>query len=200
MRRFLVLLFILTLFMLVACNDSDDSTSDVSPTPVVTDGTNGNDNPNTDNPNNGDIKNTDDPNIDDTPLFSLSVGDFVVEMNMNVEYALAALGEPLGVFEAPSCAFDGVDRIFQYQNFQLLTYPIGDDDFIHTISFRNDLIRTTEGIRIGSSINDVLQAYGDEYEYDLGLYRFIRDRTSIEFLIENDIVVQIIYGYTINNQ
>ncbi|MDR2600162.1 MAG: hypothetical protein LBC73_07790 [Oscillospiraceae bacterium] len=199
MKRFLILSCILILPVLVACNDSDDSTSDVSPTPVVTDGTNGNNDSNTDNPNNGDINNTDDPNVDDTPLFSLAVGDFVIEMNMNVEYALAALGEPLGVFEAPSCAFDGVDRIFQYQNFQLLTYPVGDDDFIHTISFRNDLIRTTEGIRIGNSLNDMLEAYGDDYEYDLSLYRFVRERTFIEFLIENDIVVQIIYGYTINN-
>ena len=135
---------------------------------------------------------------EEPPLFALKVGNFLIEMDQNIDEVLAALGEPQGVFVAPSCAFDGEDRIFQYPSVQIHTYPKGDEDFVHTISLRDDTVRTTEGrIYLGASLQSVIDAYGDDYEHDSGMYTYTRGLTTLEFFIEDDIVMGITYGFII---
>jgi len=107
---------------------------------------------------------------------------------------LEKLGEPLGVFEAPSCAFDGIDRIFSYPGIQIHTYPKGDDDYVHTISLRDDSVRTQGGICLGLSPNVVVLAYGDDYELENGMYTYTRGLTTLEFFVEDDMVIGITYG------
>ena len=137
---------------------------------------------------------------DPQPLsgFAFKMGDVLIEMDQDINYVIEKLGEPLGIFEAPSCAFDGIDRIFGYPGMQIHTYPKGDSDFIHTISLRDDSLRTTEGgIRLGDDARAVIDAYGDDYELDTGLYRYKRGLTTLEFLTEDDIVMGITYGFII---
>ena len=156
----------------------------------------------------GELPDTDDsaqpdetPAIEDSQgpgVFSFKMNDVVIEMNQNIDYVIDRLGEPRGVFEAPSCAFDGIDRIFSYPGIQIYTYPKGDSDFIHTIGFLDDTVRTSEGgIRLGSKLQAVLDAYGDDYEFDTGMYKFTRGLTSLEFLVDDDMVTGISYGFRI---
>jgi len=135
----------------------------------------------------------------ETPDFALRVGEFLIEMNQDMDLALAALGEPGRVFEEPSCAFDGIDRVFGYPDMQIHTYPVGNADHIHTIMFLNDLIRTTEGrIRIRhSSLQDVIDAYGDDFVHEAGMYTYTRGLTTLEFFIDDGIVEGITYGFII---
>ena len=124
-----------------------------------------------------------------------------INMDDNISIVIAQLGEPLGVFEAPSCAFDGIDRIFSYSGVQLYTYPSGDDDFIHTVAFFDDNTRTAEGgIRLGSSLQAVLDAYGNDFRLESGMYTFKRGDTLLEFLVENDVVIGITYRLDIEIQ
>jgi len=143
--------------------------------------------------------NTESPSGAELPDFALRVGEFLIEMDQDMNYALEALGEPGRVFEEPSCAFDGIDRIFGYPDLQIHTYPVGDADHIHTIMFLNDLVRTTEGrIRIRhSSLQDVIDAYGDEYVHEAGMYTYTRGLTTLEFYIDDGIVEGITYGFII---
>ena len=129
--------------------------------------------------------------------FAFMYNDVLIKMNQNMKEVISELGEPSGYLDAPSCAFDGMDRIFSYPNIQIYTYPVGDEDFIHTIGFINDTLRTTEGgIRLGSNIDDVLNAYGDdEYEYETGMYTFKRGLTRLEFIVTDDEVRGISYRY-----
>ena len=131
-----------------------------------------------------------------TSGFTFKMGDVLIEMDQDINNIIEKLGEPLGIFEAPSCAFDGIDRIFGYPGMQIHTYPKEDSDFIHTISLRDDSLRTTEGgIRLGDDVSAVIDAYGNDYELDTGLYRYRRGMTTLEFLTEDDIVTGITYGY-----
>jgi hypothetical protein len=115
-------------------------------------------------------------------------------MDENIADVIERIGEPLGEFEAPSCAFDGIDRIFSYPGIQIYTYPAGETDHIHTIGFFDDSVRTSEGgVRLGSTVQAVLDAYGDNYSYETGMYKFSRGLTSLEFLTEDDFVIGITY-------
>ena len=141
--------------------------------------------------------NGDDQQVTVDEVFSLLYKDFLIEMNQDINDVVDALGDPLGIFEAPSCAFDGIDRIFSYPGLQIHTYPSGDDDFIHTISFRDDSIGTSENIYLGDSLDLLLKAYGEDFEYELDMYTFTRGLTTLSFLIEEDMVVSITYGFVI---
>jgi len=198
MRKLFILL-ILALFTLTACgNGQPETDSDPEPgqqgaepaanTPSASDTT----------PADPDLPPTDEEEPPEIPAFALKAGDFLIEMDQNIKYVISALGEPQGIFVAPSCAFDGEDRIFQYPNIQIHTYPKDDDDHVHTISLRDDTIRTTEGrIYLGSSLQDMLDAYGNDYEYDNDMYKYTRGLTTLEFYIEDDIVIGITYGLII---
>jgi len=130
--------------------------------------------------------------------FSFKMSDHLIIMDQDINEVLAAAGEPIGVFEAPSCAFDGVDRVFGYPGLQIHTYPVGDSDHIHTISFRDDSVVTTEGgIRLGDSLQKMLDAYGTDYRHDTGMYTFTRGRTTLEFFVQDDIIMGITYGFII---
>jgi len=129
--------------------------------------------------------------------FSLEVNGFLIEMDQDINYVLAALGEPNYQLAVPSCAFDGEDLILRYDNLsiQIHTYPMGDNDFVQTISLRDDNIRTSEGgIRIGASYEDVVAAYGNDYVKDFNMYTFTRGRTTLEFFIPDGRVEGITFG------
>jgi len=126
--------------------------------------------------------------------FALVYNGVTIQMDQDMDYLLPLLGEPLGVFEAPSCAFDGIDRIFGFAGIQIHTYPDGDLDRVHTISFLNDSITTVEGITLGNSWEDVLAAYGSDYEQDITMFTYTINRTTLSFFVEGDMVIGVIYG------
>jgi len=130
--------------------------------------------------------------------FVFKMGDVLIEMDQDISHVLGRLGEPSGIFERPSCAFDGMDIIYGYPDVEIYTYPVGNNNHIHTVNFINDSPRTLEGgIRMGVPLQSVLDAYGDDYEYDTGMYVFTRGLTTLSFFIEDGIVWGITYGFII---
>jgi len=134
------------------------------------------------------------PEQDNNKGFTLDYRDFTLYMDQNMEDVIAGMGEPLEVFEAPSCAFDGIDRIFRYPDFQIHTYPLNDEDFVHTISIKTDNITIYGGIYIGSSFDDVIAVYGENFEQDFSMFTFTRDRTTLAFYVEDGIAREITFG------
>lgn len=108
---------------------------------------------------------------------------------------IASLGEPNGVFESPSCAFEGIDKIFYYNGFLINTYPDSGEDYILSVSLTDDSLKTPEGIMLGMALDDVLNAYGDGYKNELGMYTYTLENTELSFLIEDGAVVDITYYF-----
>ena len=144
---------------------------------------------------NGDAADEPPPAIEED--FAFAYGDFIIMMDQDINEILEALGEPLGIFEAPSCAFDGIDIIFRFPGIQIHTYPRDDGDFVHTISLRDDSVKTMEGIYLGDGPDKVFDRYGSDYEAEFDMYTFTRGMTTLSFVIEDDIVVAITYGLII---
>jgi hypothetical protein len=125
--------------------------------------------------------------------FSFKINDVVIPMNVDVEPIINALGEADSYFEAASCAFQGLDKIYTYNGFEIYTYPNGDKDFISSVYLKDDSVETDKGICIGSSLDDVIKAYGDKYEEKSGEYSYTLGETKLSFLIEDDYVSAITY-------
>lgn len=115
-------------------------------------------------------------------------------MNTDVTSVLTALGEPQEYFEAKSCAFDGMDKTYFYNGIELTTYPKSDkQDYISSVYFKDDSVSTSEGIYIGSTLQEVLDAYGENYSGNGEAYTYTKEDSSIMFIIEEDEVTSITY-------
>ncbi|HHY81696.1 MAG TPA: lipoprotein [Clostridiales bacterium] len=133
----------------------------------------------------GDIQNT---------RFVFEYNGVEIPVNTDAAPVIEALGEPLDYFEAESCAFQGLDKTYYYSGFELTTYPKDDDtDYISTIYFQDDSVSTPEGICIGSSAEDVIKAYGEDYTGGEGSYVYTLGDSTLTFVTENDVVVSITY-------
>lgn len=117
-----------------------------------------------------------------------------IAMNKKAAPILGGLGEHKDYFEAESCAFEGLDKIYTYGGFELHTYEIDGVDYVASVIFLDDSVSTKEGIYLYSDSDDVLSKYGDNYTKTLGLYTYELDKSKISFLIEDDKVVSIEYS------
>lgn len=121
--------------------------------------------------------------------FSYNEMDFV----LGSEFSREKYGKETSYSEAPSCAFDGVDKTYTYEHYDVTTYPDGDIDRISSIYFQDDEIETLEGVAIGDSLQDMLNAYGNNYEKTENLYTYTLEKTHLNFIVENEIVTSIEY-------
>ena len=117
-----------------------------------------------------------------------------IAMNEKAAPILGRLGEPLDYFEAESCAFEGLDKIYTYSGFEIHTYEIEGVDHVAAVMFLDDSVSTKEGAYLYSGLDDVLSKYGNNYVKDLGLYTYELNKSKISFLVEDDEVVSIEYN------
>ncbi len=115
-------------------------------------------------------------------------------MHMEASAVLDALGEPLSFMEAPSCAFQGTDRIYGFGSYEITTYEKDGKEYIYDIYFLDDSVTTDEGIYIGCTKADMEAAYGTSYEEASGSYTYKKDGMTLQFLTENDTIIAIRYN------
>ena len=106
---------------------------------------------------------------------------------------LEALGEADSYFETPSCAFVGMDRQYTYGSYMLTTYEEDGQEYIYDIYFLDDKISTPEGIRIGSTLEEEIAAYGEDYTEDFGMYTYRKERSKLQFLVVDEVVTSVDY-------
>ncbi len=126
--------------------------------------------------------------------FSFDYNGTVIPMNVDAAPIVKALGEPTDYFEAASCAFQGLDKQFYYSGFELGTYPKGEKDFVSYVNLQDDTVATDQGIYLGSTLEDLLAAYGKDYTQEGTSYVYKKGGTKLVFIVEEDTVIQITYG------
>lgn len=122
-------------------------------------------------------------------------GTVALELGEKADSYIKALGEPKKTFEAPSCAFEGVDKTFYYPGFEVTTFPKDGADYLYTIRLTDDSVETPEGLYIGAGLDTMLSAYGDVYSESGGMYTYEKGVTVLDILIVDDMVASIMYNY-----
>ncbi|MBQ9131021.1 MAG: hypothetical protein IJX62_00940 [Clostridia bacterium] len=121
------------------------------------------------------------------------IGDATVKIDGEAETILQGIGPWSTYDESPSCAFDGLDKLYGYGAFDLETYPLEDKDYISAIHLNDDTIATREGISVGATRDDVLQAYGTPTEESDSYLRYAASGMTLSFLLKNGTVTNIQY-------
>ena len=123
----------------------------------------------------------------------------VVELNAELDTAISGLGDPVDVSSQLSCHGEGEDKTYTYDGFIVNSYPDanGTDRVLEVVVSGQD-IPTNKGIKLGSTADEVVAAYGEGYNkkgvyyaYDAG------NKMELRFLIENDAVAEIDYYYNV---
>ena len=134
---------------------------------------------------------------DNANVFSYTINGVEIVPGEDFAGALATLGEPVDFNEAASCYFDGMDKQYFYEGFEIKTYPVGDKDYVQDICVSVDTYSTPEGITIGSSLDEVVAAYGEDYEKMGKMYNYyVEEDKYMYFFVNNDGVKY--FGYAIN--
>lgn len=121
-------------------------------------------------------------------------GTVSMTADIDSEPVIKALGEPESYFEAPSCAFQGIDKIYTYAHFEINTYQEGGKDKISMILFKDDLVSTTEGIYIGMTKEDMERAYGTDYEMINASCIYKKDNMKLVFILTDGTISYIEYS------
>ena len=111
---------------------------------------------------------------------------------------MEALGEPNSYFESPSCAADGIGKVYTFSDYEVETYPDGDVDRILLVRFLNDTVATAEGIDLSSSREDIVGAYGQATEETDRSLKYEKDGMSLVFIFDGDSIISIEYDSHLN--
>ncbi len=120
-----------------------------------------------------------------------------IAMDADAAPILEQLGESASYFEAASCAFEGLDKTYTYNGFELDTYPTGDKDYVSAVVLKDDSVATQEGICIGDSRDKVLQAYPDGGTEECGMIIYRKGGMKLVFILKEEEVASIEYRSTV---
>ena len=117
-----------------------------------------------------------------------------------------ALDEDYEMSSAPSCVFEGEDKEFDFDGLLVLTNPDGARDLWYGILLTGDTFATSRGIRVGSHIDDVMTAYGENYfregqniiTYSISGIEGDIASPCIQFIVEDEHVTEIEIYYPTN--
>lgn len=105
------------------------------------------------------------------PAAAINEEDFVVVINggeltfdMTMDAVFELLGTEYDYSEAISCAYDGMDKTFAYSDIEIYSWPDGEIDRVSEFLIFSDVCTTARGITVGSTLEDVVAAYGQGTE------------------------------------
>ncbi len=103
-------------------------------------------------------------------------------------------GTPKAKKATKSCAYKGKDYTYKYNDFILYTYSNSDKgkQYVNGITFLTSRVSTKEGIRIGSTLEQVKKKYGKGSE-KFGVYTFKKGNCKMQIEITDDEVTNIRY-------
>jgi len=138
-------------------------------------------------------------NNKDEKNYTFKYNDTDIAVNMEADKLLNEIGNEQSYFEAPSCAFDGIDKIYTYGGFELHTYPASDKkEYVSAVIFKDDSVKTEEGIYIGDTREKVVETYGEDFEDVDGAYVYDKGEGKLQFIFKNDLVASVEYIATVS--
>ena len=133
------------------------------------------------------------PETEGTKKYSFTSGNTEILPGAEAEAIIAALGEPSAYDESPSCAFEGLDKVYTYSGFEIKTYTEAGKDYIYMIVLTNDLVQTPEGISIGASKTEVVAKYGESYTSVGENLQYEAENCTLQFIFRDGKISSIKY-------
>ncbi|WP_297378106.1 hypothetical protein [uncultured Helcococcus sp.] len=129
---------------------------------------------------------------DSTNAYTFEANGVKFTTGDKTQIALDALGKYNETLSAPSCAFEGEDTVYKYDGLEIYSYDKNGEEYISGIFLLEDT-STPEGLKIGSSKEDMIKLYGEDFTENIGSYTYNDGKTNFIVVINDDKVVSISY-------
>lgn len=98
------------------------------------------------------------------------------------------------VYTVPSCALEGTDNVYNYDDaFEVTAFDEGDGEFIYSVYILDPNLTTPEGLALGDSKDKVVQLYGAGYQDNGNEYVYQAGDTILDIIFQGDSVASIEY-------
>ena len=122
------------------------------------------------------------------------INDVTAAVDMDRDELVSRLPEAKSVFEAPSCAGEGMSYTYNFSAYEIETYPAADGkNRIGFITLKDDTVATVEGVDLSMTKEDVIRVYGENYEESTNQITYEKDGTKLNFIFEEDNIISIEY-------
>lgn len=122
------------------------------------------------------------------------INDVTVAVDMDMDELKPQLPEAKSVFEAPSCAGEGMSYTYNFSSYEIETYPAADGkNRIGFITLKDDTVATVEGVDLSMTKEDVILVYGENYEESTNQISYEKDGTKLNFIFDGDNIISIEY-------
>ena len=125
--------------------------------------------------------------------FYVNYKDTKIGLDKKAESILEKLGEPKYSDNLGDCGGIGVQMKYTYDDITVNTLKEKDGEVIHKIGFLNDLVSTPKDISIGSSEQEVRDAYGTPSSEENGKLTYKSGDLELEFTVKNGSVSAVNY-------
>ena len=129
--------------------------------------------------------------------YVFETGGVEIAVDMDMSTLEDKLGEPVSYFEEPSCAAQGIAKLYTYASYEVDTYPDGDKDLVASIILKDDNVATAEGIDLSMTKADVVEKYGEDYEESEGCIVYAKDGMKLKFILDGDNLAAIEYNSSV---
>ena len=129
--------------------------------------------------------------------YVFETGGVEIAVDMDMSTLEDKLGEPVSYFEEPSCAAQGIAKLYTYASYEVDTYPEGDKDLVASIILKDDNVATAEGVDLSMTKADVIEKYGEDYEESEGCMIYAKDGMKLKFILDGENLAAIEYNSSV---
>ena len=116
-----------------------------------------------------------------------------VELIPGQTFDPAALPQYDSLYTVPSCALEGTDNVYSYGCMEITAFDQGEGEFIYSVYILDDSVATPEGLKIGASVEQVVELYGSDYQDNSGEYIYTQGEVMLSILFDGETVTSIEY-------
>ena len=120
-------------------------------------------------------------------VFSFVIGDVTVIPGAPFDATKVSYDD---VYEVPSCAGEGTDKVYMTESFEITAFHDGKSEITYCVTFVSPEAQTPEGLCLGDEMAKAATLYG-QYEEDGNAWIFTRGNTQLWVIGENDVITSI---------
>lgn len=124
-------------------------------------------------------------------------GSVKIAVDADMAPIAEALGEPASYFEEPSCAAQGIAKLYTYSGFTVETYPDGDKDLVACVILKDDTVATPEGVDLSMTKDKVIEVYGEDYQEASGSMTYEKGGMKLRFILDGENIASIEYNSSV---
>jgi hypothetical protein len=116
-----------------------------------------------------------------------------------IDDVVKSIGQPNDTFEAPSCAYQGMDVFYYYSGFQLTVNDLDGANHVTVVMMVDDTVSIPQGVKVGQTEEKMQELMGDSLKAEGTLYRMESGTTTLQIQIKEGSVASIMYIYNSPN-